>query len=84
MVRFDVFWIYWNASPIDFYDMFWKFLDVHDITYYPHWGKYLPGDMSTKVKKYSKFGDFCEVRKKFDPKNVFLSDYWSQKLGIPF
>lgn len=83
VVRFDIFWEYWNGDPRDFYQIFWSFLEDNKIEYIPHWGKYLPPNAPQIVRTLKNFESFCVLRERLDPNQIFLSDYWSQNFGIP-
>ena len=85
--RVDVFWFGNNiGSPADeFYPLFWKALQP--FKFRCHWGKYLPSPNSDQGANYlseqfPKWKDFMELREKYDPLQIFLSDYWRQHLGI--
>ncbi len=57
-----------------------------------HWGKYLPnigekyGEFEFKPEilqnNYPKLSEWLQIRKKMDPKNIFVTDYWDRYLGI--
>merc|ERR1712151_1435269 len=54
-----------------------------------HWGKYTPNDLGPNYpwakyysKQYPRWDDFHSLRRQRDPKNIFLSGYWSNRLGI--
>ncbi len=84
--RVDVFWFgYNNGDPVkDFYPRFWKALDGLD--YRLHWGKFLPNPdqiaPSTLTSRYPKFEAWKAARRSADPKDVFLTKYWKDHLGI--
>jgi D-arabinono-1,4-lactone oxidase len=85
--RVDVFWFGDNAgSPADdFYPVFWR--ELAQFKYRCHWGKYLPpgeGDQGWRYLKplYPKWDDFMALRRQYDPKDIFLTDYWRSHLGI--
>ena len=85
--RVDVFWFGNNiGSPADsYYPLYWNALEKFDFRC--HWGKYLPAPASGQgvrylQKQYSKWDAFLDLRQKFDPLQVFVSDYWRQHLGI--
>lgn len=86
--RVDVFWFAENSgNPTkSYYPQFWELLKP--FAFRAHWGKYLPAADSTTGWQYLKQGyphwdDFLKLRQKFDPDNIFLTDYWKQHLGIP-
>jgi FAD/FMN-containing dehydrogenase len=50
-----------------------------------HWGKHLPPAPLTKRwirEAHPALDEFQEVRRELDPKNVFLSEYFRERLGI--
>lgn len=86
MFRVDVFWFGYNGGdPVtDFYPQFWKALE--GLNYRLHWGKFLPTTQQMAPEKltsrFPKFEAWKAARAKADPKNVFLSDYWKEHLGL--
>ncbi len=86
VVRVDVFWFGLNAgSPSDvFYPRFWELLKSFDFR--PHWGKVLPPPSPEWRDYYKrvcpKLEDFLALRSEFDPKQIFVSQYWRDNLGI--
>ena len=88
VVRIDIFWFGRNAEAPDqkFYPQFWNLLKGFDFR--PHWGKYLPpGDGPQGVaylrKNYPRWDDFMKLRAQYDPRQIFVTDYWRSHLGIP-
>lgn len=84
--RVDVFWFGLNAgSPSDrFYPMFWELLARFDFR--PHWGKVLP-PASDRWRAYYRrsfpmLERFLELRRAMDPRQIFVSQYWRDNLGI--
>lgn len=55
------------------------FKDVYEATeaYHPrfHWGKHMYAKRSELNELYSKLGDFALLRKKYDPKNIFVNKF---------
>lgn len=87
--RIDFFWFTTNdcnpAISDGFFDQFWKALKKEGIPFRLHWAKYLPEydyeDWSSYFRKqYPKWDDFMNLRKKRDPNNIFLTNYWSLHL----
>ncbi|MGH1337026.1 MAG: D-arabinono-1,4-lactone oxidase [Aureispira sp.] len=85
--RVDLFWYAYNEGDpgTDYYPQFWELLKPFDFRL--HWGKYLAApDSSTGTDylkaQYPKWDDFMALRTQLDPDNIFVSDYWSQHLGI--
>lgn len=86
MFRVDVFWFGLNAgSPSDqFYPMFWELLER--FKFRPHWAKVLPS-ASDRWRAYYRqnvpmLERFLELRKAMDPRQIFVSEYWRDHLGI--
>lgn len=86
LFRVDVFWFGYNGGdPVkDFYPAFWKALD--GLEYRLHWGKFLPTPEqmapSKLTSRFAKFEAWKAARKKADPKDVFLTQYWKAHLGL--
>jgi hypothetical protein len=87
VLRVDLFWFGRNGdqTPQSFYQQFWDLLVP--FKFRPHWGKYLPAPTAPFGPTY--FGgvyphlaDFLELRKTYDPNQIFVTDYWRQQLGI--
>ena len=93
VVKIDAMWYHYNIGDIEEY---WKyFWDV--LLDFPrarlHWGKWLPrpGQMFAGVtfnlnflkKNYPKMDDWLALRKKYDPDQVFVTEYWREILEIP-
>jgi hypothetical protein len=81
--RVDIFWFAGNPEdPIkDFYQEFW--VNLRKYHFRPHWGKFMP-DLSQKDLEglYPKYQHWKVFRKKYDPEDVFLNDYWKTRLKI--
>jgi hypothetical protein len=82
MLRIDLFWFRENARAPDavFYPQFWKLLDPFEPRY--HWGKFLPTEPAKLRARYPRWDDFMELRARYDPDGVFVTEYWRKKLGI--
>lgn len=89
VVRVDVFWFGYNAGDParDLYPQFWDLLAPFGFKL--HWGKFLPFDPPPEkrwakyfAQQYRHFNDFLALRAKLDPKNIFLTDYWREHLGL--
>ena len=80
LFRVDVFWFGHNAGdPVrEFFPRFWEALDGLDFRL--HWGKFL--QPPPKVQRLPMAAKFEEVRRRVDPRGVFLTDYWRAHLGI--
>jgi hypothetical protein len=87
MLRIDVFWFARNAGTPekDFYPQYWDLLQPFGFC--PHWGKFLPTASPDWQRYYRaqipRLEDFLRLRAQLDPRDVFLSDYWRDNLGIP-
>lgn len=88
VIRVDVFWFGNNTgSPADsFYPVFWNALKKFNFRC--HWGKYMPDATDESWKgyipnQYPKWKDFMEMRKQYDPLQIFVNDYWRSQLQIP-
>lgn len=86
MFRVDVFWFGLNSGePTDeFYPRFWNLLKRFDFR--PHWGKYLP-PASAEWQSYYRanlpmLDRFLALRAELDPKQIFVTSYWRDHLGI--
>ncbi len=90
-IRLDVYWIADNAEdPRErFFSQFWELLRNHEIPFRLHWGKVLPGStpadrgwVELLRSRYPRWGDFLALRAELDPDEVFLTDYWRDRLGL--
>ena len=48
----------------------------------PHWGKQNWADAAAIAQAYPRLPDFALVRKRLDPKGIFLNDYLVKRLGL--
>ena len=92
MVRVDPYWFVCNKGDLrTYFSYFWDvLLDIPDTRL--HWGKYLPlpgqkcGNTTFNAeylkKVYPKMDDWLKLRKKHDPDQVFVTDYWRGILDI--
>ena len=93
MVRVDPYWWAYNeGDKRNFFSYFWDaLLEIPGSRL--HWGKYLPlpgqkcGNITFNLaylkNVYEKMDDWLEMRKKMDPDQVFVTDYWRGILEIP-
>lgn len=88
VVRVDVFWfhdLFRDEAALEaFYQQYWDLLKEYGFR--PHWAKYLPaGDMGPEylARLYPQWNQFLELRARMDPKQIFVTDYWREALGIP-
>ena len=85
-LRVNVFWFHkWAGSPRDSrYPALWKLLQPFGFR--THWGKHLPGP-SDGWREYQRqhqvrLTDFLAVRAELDPRQLFVTRYWREHLGI--
>merc|ERR1712187_67826 len=72
-----------TQDPYAFFDMYWTVLKP--MGFKLHKGKYAPecnGDQKWYRDQYPRWDDFLLLRKQMDPNDIFLSRYWSKRLGI--
>jgi hypothetical protein len=90
-LRLDVYWFSDNAEdPLQrFFPQFWELLRDHDIPFRLHWGKEQPASTPADrswveliSSRYPRWGDFLKLRAELDPDEVFLTDYWRDRLGL--
>lgn len=90
-LRVDPYWFAGNAAQPDetMFAGLWGLLREAEIPFRLHWGKFQPryaaGDR-TWVEffraQYPRWDDFLALRAARDPNNVFLTDYWRDRLGL--
>lgn len=86
VIRVDVFWFGRNGdeTPQQFYQQFWDLLRPYKFR--PHWGKYLPPATTYGPvyyqSVYPRLANFLTLRTQYDPKQIFVTDYWRAQLGI--
>jgi D-arabinono-1,4-lactone oxidase len=88
-IRVDVLW--WPGNPKgtagDFFRRFWDaFLGLPSARL--HWGKDLPpvGPLfgpGPLAAAYPRLNDWLAIRERFDPHQIFVSDFWREIFGIP-
>jgi len=93
VVRIDPYWWAHNfGSPEDYFTRYWNALiDLPGARL--HWGKYVPtpGQVCAGISfrrpfleaAFPKLNAWLELRDRFDPHQVFLSDYWRKTFEIP-
>ena len=81
--RVDVFWFGYNEGnpAVDYYTQFWDLL-TKDFDCRFHWGKHMPVNPEYLSRQYPKWKDFMALREKMDPKQIFVTEYWHDRLGI--
>jgi FAD/FMN-containing dehydrogenase len=86
VIRVDVFWFARNGDQTapQYYQQFWDLLKPYKFR--PHWGKYLPPvsgyGPAYYQSVYPRLADFLNLRAQYDPKQIFVTDYWREQLGI--
>jgi hypothetical protein len=88
VIRIDLFWFARNGdmTPAEFYGPFWKLLKDANVPFRPHWGKFLPPPATYGPAYYAtvypNLDKFLALRATYDPKQIFVTDYWRTQLGI--
>lgn len=88
VVRIDLFWFARNGDQTaeQFYGPFWDLLRAARLPFRPHWGKLLPPAATFGADYYRgvypKLDAFLSLRQRYDPRQVFVTDYWREQLGI--
>jgi hypothetical protein len=89
--RVDPYWFADSAGdPAEtFFPGLWKLLRDNDVPFRLHWGKFQPacarGDRTWVDHfraQYPRWDDFLRLRAERDPGNIFLTDYWRDRLGL--
>ena len=89
VLRIDFFWFKNNkgdpGASDGFFSQFWNALRAANIPFRLHWAKFMPEyDYESWAgyyrNQYPRWDDFMALRRKRDPKNIFLTDYWSRHL----
>ncbi|HTU30119.1 MAG TPA: FAD-binding protein [Solirubrobacteraceae bacterium] len=90
-LRLDVYWFADNAEdPLErFFPQFWELLRAREIPFRLHWGKEVPASSPTDRRWISMFAasfprwqEFEALRSELDPDEVFLTEYWRERLGL--
>lgn len=90
-LRIDVYWFTANQEdPLEsFFPTFWRLLRDHGIPFRLHWGKHVPAStpadpawLELLRSRYPRWDDFLTLRAELDPGEVFLTDYWRDRLGV--
>jgi D-arabinono-1,4-lactone oxidase len=91
MLRVNPYWFADNADDpaTTTFAGLWNLLRDHDIPFRLHWGKYQPASSAGDdawVKwfagHYPRWDDFLSLRAELDPNNIFLTQYWRDRLGL--
>jgi hypothetical protein len=88
--RVDPYWFRENADdPIEFYDGLWRHMRAAGIPFRLHWAKYQPVYspydptwVDYFKHQYPRWDDFLRLREERDPNNIFLTEYWRDRLGL--
>jgi hypothetical protein len=84
--RVDPFWWANNgANPLtDFFPRLWDALEP--LGFRLHWGKFLPKpnprQSDALTRRYPDFARWDAVRRRVDPRGLFLTRYWKEHLGL--
>jgi hypothetical protein len=83
MFRVDVFWFGYNEGDpaINYYPQFWDLLTKNFECRF-HWGKHMPVNPDYLARQYPKWKEFMALRERMDPKQIFVTQYWRDRLGI--
>ena len=83
VVKFDIFWFAKNkGDPAQvFFPQYWEIMMQFDCRF--HWGKYMPVNPTYMKARYPRWNDFMNLRQTMDPNQIFVTDYWRDRLGIP-
>jgi hypothetical protein len=89
--RIDPYWFADSAGdPAEtFFPGLWELLRDNGVPFRLHWGKFQPvyerGDRTWVDHfraQYPRWDDFLRLRAERDPNNIFLTDYWRDRLGL--
>jgi D-arabinono-1,4-lactone oxidase len=89
--RVDPYWFADSAGdPAEtFFPGLWQLLRDNGVPFRLHWGKFQPvyerGDRTWVDHfraHYPRWDDFLRLRAERDPNNIFLTDYWRDRLGL--
>lgn len=85
--RVDPYWFADSAGdPAQtFFPGLWDLLRAHDVPFRLHWGKFQPPDRTWVDhfrSQYPRWDDFLALRAERDPNNIFLTEYWRDRLGL--
>jgi hypothetical protein len=90
-MRLDVYWFADNGEdPLErFLPQFWELLRDHAVPFRLHWGKEMPASSPTDrawvellAARYPHWAEFLALRAQLDPDEVFLTEYWRDRLGL--
>jgi hypothetical protein len=85
-VRINPVWLdQWPGDPND--EIYGTYYDaLREFGFRPHWGKHLPpasGEWRAYYRRHCpRLDAFLDLRRTFDPSQVFVNDYWRMHLGI--
>jgi phage shock protein PspC (stress-responsive transcriptional regulator) len=83
MFRVDVFWFGYNEGnpATDYYPQFWDLLTKKFECRF-HWGKHMPVNPEYLARQYPRWNEFMALRRRMDPNQIFVTQYWRDRLGI--
>jgi hypothetical protein len=87
-LRINLIWLdQWPGDPVgDLYQSYYEALK--EFGFRPHWGKYLPAPSDDWRAYYRRhcpqLQDFLDIRRRLDPRHLFVNEYWRNHLGISF
>jgi len=87
VIRVDIFWFGHNSgSPVEnYYPQFWNLLmKDKNFSCRFHWGKYMPIAPEYLKSQYPNWNGFMALRERMDPHQIFVTEYWRERLGIPY
>ena len=91
VLRINPYWFGDNATggAERFFAGLWNLLRDNDVPFRLHWGKYQPPASREDpqwvdfiAQQYPCWEDFLRLRAEWDPDDIFLTDYWRDRLGL--
>jgi hypothetical protein len=85
-LRINLIWLdQWPGDPVgDLYQSYYEALK--EFGFRPHWGKYLPPPSNEWRAYYRRhcpqLQEFLDIRRRLDPRDLFVNEYWRNHLGI--
>ncbi|MGZ3756316.1 MAG: D-arabinono-1,4-lactone oxidase [Mucilaginibacter sp.] len=89
VLRIDFFWFKNNEGDPGvkggYFSQFWDALKQEGVPFRLHWAKFMPeydyAEWAAYFRsQYPRWDEFMVLREKRDPKNIFLTNYWSRHL----
>jgi D-arabinono-1,4-lactone oxidase len=87
-LRINLIWLdQWPGDPVgNLYQSYYEALK--EFGFRPHWGKYLPAPSDDWRAYYRRhcpqLQDFLDIRRRLDPRHLFVNEYWRNHLGVTF